>query len=66
MTTPNPSEGGESFPSFGGAGVVKNKLQSPKNSTDILQNKNISMRRLSKEGNKVGILFVFGLLRLLC
>jgi hypothetical protein len=37
MTTPSPTEGGESFPSFGGAGVVKNKLQSPKNSTDILQ-----------------------------
>jgi hypothetical protein len=37
MTTPSPSEGGELFPSFGGAGVVKNKLQSPKNSTDILQ-----------------------------
>jgi hypothetical protein len=36
MTTPSPSEGGESFPSFGGAGVVKNKLRSPKNSTDIL------------------------------
>jgi hypothetical protein len=28
---------GELFPSFGGAGGVKNKLQSPKNSTDILQ-----------------------------
>jgi hypothetical protein len=37
MTTPSPSDGGESVPSFGGAGVAKNKLQSPKNPTDILQ-----------------------------